>query len=374
MPLAIAARDAGHEVVFATTGHFVARLDRLGFAVHDVGVTIEAARDALVDSFGATAMPTDLDGRPDIEVGARLFIDGVARATARDLRQLLPRLEPDLVVYEQYDFGAAIAAHAAAIPAACHSLSPRPPDELTESDVVEQLMGRLWADHALDAPTLDVHSGDAYLDLFPDVLQPATVRDDPRRLRLRPVPFAEPDATAPAWIGAGRRRLVYLTLGTVVATGGALTPAIEGLADLDADVLVALGSAARDDLGRLPPNVHVEAFVDQAAVLRHADLAVHHGGSGTTLAALTFGTPQLLLPKGADQFWNADALAAAGLVAVLEPDAATAEAVDAAARRELDEPRPARAAVQDELLALPGPGEVVAALVDRFGTARSTAA
>ena len=63
-----------------------------------------------------------------------------------------------------------------------------------------------------------------------------------------------------------------------------LRPVIEGLGTLDVDVLVALGSADGAALGRLPTNVHVETFVDQPAVLRHADLAMHHGGSGTCSA------------------------------------------------------------------------------------------
>ena len=132
------------------------------------------------------------------------------------------------------------------------------------------------------------------------------------------------------------RPLVYLTLGTVVATDDGLRPAIEGLASLDVDVLVALGAADGAALGVLPPNVHLEAFVDQPGVLGAADLAVHHGGSGTVLGALLAGVPQLLLPKGADQFENADRMAAAALATVLEPRQATPVSVAAAAARLLD--------------------------------------
>jgi hypothetical protein len=61
----------------------------------------------------------------------------------------------------------------------------------------------------------------------------------------------------------------------VVSTDEVLRPIAEGLGALDVDVLLALGSAPGTTLGPLPPNVRVEAFVDQPAVLRHADLAVH---------------------------------------------------------------------------------------------------
>jgi UDP:flavonoid glycosyltransferase YjiC (YdhE family) len=102
-------------------------------------------------------------------------------------------------------------------------------------------------------------------------------------------------------------------------------------------------------------------------VLRHADLAVHHGGSGTILGALVHGTPQVVVPKGADQFWNADLVAQAGLAAALEPAHVTVDAVAGAAAGELATDRPAVAAVREELAALPEPSEVVAELADRIG-------
>ena len=70
----------------------------------------------------------------------------------------------------------------------------------------------------------------------------------------------------------------------------------------------------------------------------YVDLVVHHGGSGTVLGALVNGVPQVLTPKGADQFLNGDIIARAGLAEVLLPGEATAEAVAAAAKRALTEP------------------------------------
>jgi UDP:flavonoid glycosyltransferase YjiC (YdhE family) len=95
-------------------------------------------------------------------------------------------------------------------------------------------------------------------------------------------------------------------------------------------------------------------------------LVVHHGGSGTVLAALTAGTPQLLLPKGADQFLNADLMAAAGLAGVLERAHATPEAVASLAKLELEERRPAADTARRELAAMPPPAEVLDVLVARF--------
>ena len=362
VPMALAARDAGHEVSIATTGEFLSRVAMLGFTTIDVGISIEEGRARLLASLSAEEMPKAADGRPDIELGARLFFDVVAPRTAADLAPVLAALEPDFVVYEQFDPGAAVAAHAAGIPAICHALSPRLPDEVMWAAAAGDHLERLWAEHGVASPSFDVFIGDAYLDIFPAPLQPPAFLRHPARLSVRPIPFAEPGALLPPWIGASGRPLVYVTLGTVVGTDDVLRPIVEGVGSLDADVLLALGSADGADLGPLPSNVHVEPFVDQPAVLCHADLAVHHGGSGTLLGALTHATPQLLLPKGADQFWNADLVARAGLAEVLEPADVTAKAVTEAAGSALAERRPTLEAVRAEIAAMPSPAEVVEVL------------
>jgi UDP:flavonoid glycosyltransferase YjiC (YdhE family) len=355
MPLAIAARDAGHDVRVATTGRFLDVLRGLGFTTDDVGVTLEDARDQLLASLAATEMPRASDGRPDVEMGARMFLEVVAPRTAADLAPVVSRFGPDVVVYEQYDVGAAVTAHRAGIPAVCHSLSPRLPDE-----VAATLEGALLE-------SFDVFTGDVYLDIFPTCLQQPSFLAHPARVALRPVPFVEQGAALPDWVSRTDRPLVYLTLGTVVSTDDVLRPVAEGLGELDAEVLLALGSADGSTLGALPPNVHVEAFVDQPAVLRHADLAVHHGGSGTILGALVHGTPQVLVPKGADQFWNADLMSRSDLAAVLEPADVTPDAVRQTAAAELAGQRPAVSAVRQELAAMPEPTAVLGELAARIG-------
>ena len=41
-------------------------------------------------------------------------------------------------------------------------------------------------------------------------------------------------------------------------------------------------------------------------------VAVTHGGAGSTMGALAFGLPLLLIPQGADQFFNTERVVAAG--------------------------------------------------------------
>jgi UDP:flavonoid glycosyltransferase YjiC (YdhE family) len=94
-------------------------------------------------------------------------------------------------------------------------------------------------------------------------------------------------------------------------------------------------------------------------VLRQVDLAVHHAGSGTLLAAAAEGVPQLVMPMGADQFQNADALALSGAGVALPQGGVTAAAVRDGVRQLMDDPnyRAAANRVRGEILALPTPAE-----------------
>jgi UDP:flavonoid glycosyltransferase YjiC (YdhE family) len=91
---------------------------------------------------------------------------------------------------------------------------------------------------------------------------------------------------------------------------------------------------------------------------------VHHGGSGTMLGALAHGLPQLLIPQGADQFINAQALAPTGAALSLLPEQISPDAVAAALRELLDEQsfRDAARRIAAEIDAMPAPAKVVAEL------------
>ena len=65
-------------------------------------------------------------------------------------------------------------------------------------------------------------------------------------------------------------------------------------------------------------SLDLEKFVDQARVLPLVDLIVSHGGTGSVLGALANGLPQLIMPQGADQFFNAQFLTEAGAALATE--------------------------------------------------------
>jgi UDP:flavonoid glycosyltransferase YjiC (YdhE family) len=355
LPLAQACREAGHEVGFATGDGFVSPLRERGFAVERVGIAIHEA-----DRLALQAQPelNDLPREQRWRFGVVVFADVLARRTLADLRPLLDKRRPDLLVYDETDLGAAVAADLAGVPAVTHSLGRQLPDAL-RPPVVERL-------RELEPSASDPFLTHAYLDICPRALRDPAAAEPLERIPLRPTAPAEPTGL-PTWIEAEPTRpLVYLTLGTYVSDRlDALRAAVAALASLDVDTLVAVGPDGDPGaLGPLPDSVRVERFVAQSRLLPRLAAVVHHGGSGTMLGALAHGLPQLLLPQGADQFLNADALLPTGAALRLLPEQIEPEAVARATASLLSEPtfRDAAQAIAAEIAAMPAPAELVGEL------------
>jgi UDP:flavonoid glycosyltransferase YjiC (YdhE family) len=358
VPLAMAFQAQGHEVTFATGPEFVPRLEALGFRAHPVG------RSILWGEEEAIRQNPSLGSLPPQEkpkLGAAMFSQMLPPRTAEDLLPLLAEAKPGLVVYEGADFGAPLAAALSDIPAVFHSYGAPWPQIMI--DLMAPSLHELWRSYGIANPPADPIHGDVYLDISPPSLGDASHLGFSNRLPLRPVAFAEPIGELPGWVKEERDRLlVYVTLGTVVFERvDVIRAAVDGLAQLDADVLVSLGPGGNlDALGPLPPRVHAQLFVPQDKLLPFVDAIVHHCGSGTMLGGLSNGTPQLAIPQGADQFYNAGALASAGAGIALMPHEITPDAVAAGVKRLLDEPSFTQAArrIQSEIEAMPSPDEV----------------
>ncbi|MFD0203430.1 MULTISPECIES: glycosyltransferase [Saccharothrix] len=360
LPLAIAARELGHDVTYVTGEAFAKALAAHGVEHVAGGLDMRAA---------AAEAGADL-GRPqDVgpEVISFVFGSVLPRHFAADVSSVIADRKPDLVVHEFGNPGAGLAAKVAGVPALCHSFGRMwRANELT--DVAQGHLRAVAADLGVELPDRDVMTlGNPYLDICPpSVQEPAFLAEAPDRILLRPVPFAEP-GELPRWVFDHREPLVYLTLGTAFGEVGVLRTAIDGLAAVDAKVLVAAGPTVdADAIGELPDNVVVLEWVPQADLLPHVDLVVHHGGSGTTLGTFGAGVPQLVLPQGADQFSNAEAVAEAGLGDRLLGDDVTAEAITDRARHLLaDEAvRSAAREIAEEVAAMPSPHDVARTLPD----------
>ena len=226
---------------------------------------------------------------------------------------LVAEWKPDLVVYEYLFPAALLAAAQAGIPAVQHDLgfvrTPRLRD-LMLSEMVEAL-SRYGVDGTPEpAATLDV-------------APPSMAGGDLYGWSMRPVAYNGEDPLPEHLTAPTDRPRIAVTLGTVPPKGDGLSRVervVAAAARLDADFVLATGDLDISTLGEVPANVHPLGWVPWRALLATCHAAIHHGGSGTALAVLDAGLPQLILPDGSDRFINADAVRArgAGLSATAE--------------------------------------------------------
>jgi UDP:flavonoid glycosyltransferase YjiC (YdhE family) len=359
IPLALAAREAGHEVGYAAHPDFHPILEKFGLEVIAAGLSIpEAFGGAIQGSgLGPDATPEQL-----APVTAKVFGEVLPSSFVADLKAVVGQY--DLVIPEMGNFGARLAATLAGVPVLAQTFGRSSSD----------FMGLIENDLRAYATSLGVSIPDGQLETFggpcldicPASLQEPDFVARVERIEVRPIPFTEPGpaAAAPA---KGDRPLVYLTLGTSMSDTGALRQAIDGLSTLDVDVLVASGPLVEvDDLGEIPANVTVLPWVRQSEVYEHIDLIVHQGGSGTGLGAAAAGVPMLLLPQGADQFGNAGAFADAGAGIRLMPDECSLASIAAGASQVLQEEkfRVATGELAEQIAAMPTPQDIVPRLAD----------
>lgn len=163
-----------------------------------------------------------------------------------------------------------------------------------------------------------------YLTLFPASLEDPEVAGPPRTHRFRDPAAEAPSRPLTDWWPGDDRPLVYVTFGSVTASMPTAAPiydvALESVAGLPVRVLLTTGEAMDETRLTAPgPHVHVARWVAQADVLPHARVVVCHGGSGTTLGALSSGVPLVVTPLFADQPENGRRVAAVGAGVVVEP-------------------------------------------------------
>jgi UDP:flavonoid glycosyltransferase YjiC (YdhE family) len=77
--------------------------------------------------------------------------------------------------------------------------------------------------------------------------------------------------------------------------------------------VILFSSHGEDEGVELPPGVFACSDADHVSLFPHVDLIVHHGGAGTTAAALRSGVPQLIVPHIVDQFFHGRRIAELGV-------------------------------------------------------------
>ena len=283
-----------------------------------------------------------------------------------DLELLVQSWRPDVVLHETWEFAGPIAAASAGIPSICQTLGLRIDDRILDS--VAAAVAPLWEQRGLEPdPTAGLYRS-LCLDTMPPSFQhyeSAQSRDVIHPLR----PIAEPPVPGellPQWIEQRRKApLVYMTLGTNNSTNSNVLmfrSVIDGLDDLDVDVLITIGFGKDPaTIGPLASNVHVENYVPQSLLLPHCSAVICHGGAGTILNSLAQGLPLLILPQGADQYVMGDRVLAAGVGLRLVPEDVNPSSVRAnvLALQEESSYRAGAHRLKREIGAMPGTEEAV---------------
>jgi UDP:flavonoid glycosyltransferase YjiC (YdhE family) len=335
----------------------VGLVERAGFSCFDTGgptLLVSEERTPLLE----------LDWERELSAVRDGYAGRTARARSRAVFDLCKSWGPDLLVCDEMDFGALVAAERAGLPYATVVCIGSGSFVFTE--LVAEPLNELRAAYGLEPdPELTMLSRHLVLSPFPPSFRDPANPLPPTGHAIRPVPAdAGTDDLPPDWLTDLERPLVYFTLGTIfnLESGDLFERVPAGLSGLPVSVIVTVGREVDPEaLGRQPGNVRVEQYVPQSLLLLRCDLVVSHAGSGSVVGALAHGLPMVLLPIGADQPLNAARCEALGVARVLDPFHATSADVANAAEEVLADDRYRRSAerVQAEIAALPGPEQAL---------------
>ncbi len=393
VPLAWALRAAGHEVRVASQPHLESVAAGAGLPFTAVGRDHHFAR---ISRDGRADRHLDFDMAEDRDEvltwdhllqGYRGVVTWWWRTVNDpmfdDLVALCRQWRPDLVVWEPSTYAAPVAARACGAAHVRHLWSVdlfsrvrrtflarmgEQPASRREDPLAEWLGARA-ARYGVDFSESLVH-GQATVEQVPAPLRV----DTPPHLEYLPVRYVPYNgrAVVPDWLRTPPDRpRIGLSLGTTAALrlGGYtvdVATLLEGLADLDVEVVATLPAREREKLGAVPGNARLVEYVPLHALAPTCAAMVTHGGPGTVLTGLAHGVPQLLSPNA--RMFDIPVLAGlvegAGAGRVVDPDRLDAATVTEGVRALLEDPRHAKAAhaLREWMDAMPAPADLARTL------------
>ncbi|RKT54698.1 glycosyltransferase (activator-dependent family) [Saccharothrix australiensis] len=405
-PLAWALRTAGHEVRVAARPGFADVITQAGLTAVPVGSDrdpwarvsperIQAARPGLRPPYDAAGTPRDEVAWERLKAGYDREVTWWHKAenvpVIAGLVDFARHWRPDLVLWEPTSYAGAIAAKAVG---AAHGRllwgtdvfgvtrehflrlrEQRPPED--RADPLADWLGANARHHGAEYSE-DMATGQFTIDQLPASLALPTGL---HRVPLRYTPHGGA-AVVPRWLREDPRSpRVALTFGLAATDsfGGYTVPVqsiLDTLGELDVEVVATIGDEQKRALDRIPPNARVVPYVPLHDLAPTCAAVVHHAGAATLATVSLHGVPQLSLPFHFDEPIVARALAAQGAGLTLPPDQVTGTAVRDHLLRLLTEPGFGERAhaLRAELLAMPGPGDLVGALEELTAKHRVTAA
>ena len=369
-PLAViagAARDAGQRVVVATGPNLRQRVEAEGFewrllrlgAGSNTGVAVnDPTLDRFIAATAAGPVATMRRQALDRERDLLWRPEQVATEVAR----LCDEIEPERVIVDHVSFASTLAMYATERPfvtlvpghpsqlpvgperygvPTTWPLRIRPdPHQLAELDRLVDRVTRVFTERwnaalatvAPDRPAVSdafrVHGDTVLYNSTLEMQAPSRMMTLPEDHRfVGPLVRHEQLPTELSTWATRRddRPQVYVALGTFLShRSDVLARIAEPLRHLDVRAAIATGATSVDRFGDLPDDWLIAPQLPQVAMLRTADMIVHHGGNNSVQEALATGVRQLVLPFSTDQFSNAADLERIGGAQVLSPNEASA--------------------------------------------------
>ncbi|MEL8054629.1 MAG: nucleotide disphospho-sugar-binding domain-containing protein [Pseudomonadota bacterium] len=324
--VAHALRKRGHEIVFATKPDTIARIEGEGLRA----IAFKTAY-------------TQVDKYPDMGPLTRVACSLTSPDVADEIKTIVAAEKPDAIMVDAMFPAALDIAPSFGVPTTvfCHTFIWRQMDAW--QGIMSKLadlrgaagfaplpdMQTLWQAQSRMIVTSVEAFDDAPLPGWDHVTHVGPVLDNETPAQPIDLPWALNDTTP-----------LVLVSYTTTEMGGPekVQTALDGLADLDAHVVVTTSMAIDPADLTIPENAHVVRYADHNAILARADLCVTHGGHGTMMRAFKHGVPMVVIPGFPhDQAPNAAMVEKMGAGLALPGDA-DAAALKKAAGRVLNDP------------------------------------
>ncbi|MFD5453950.1 nucleotide disphospho-sugar-binding domain-containing protein [Streptomyces olivaceus] len=328
VPLESAALAAGHEVRVASSPGLMPTVTASGLPGVPVGRDVDLASLSNDRSRAAWHVqgrwPDDWPVRPELLDDEQFaLIENLGRMQAvmasamlDDLLDLARAWQPDLVVHDAVTLAGPVVAAALGVPNVSHlwgtpGLQRIEMLRMGREPLPEyaQLYERAGADVRTE-PT-------AWIDpSAPGIRYPA----GPTCRQMRYVPYNGP-GLLPDWLlrdRAGTRVCVTWGATSMALRGGTVVELVRQCVDAAADMADEVVVAVTEQTARaletapLPDRVRIAVGLPLHLLLPSCDLAVHHGGAGTSMTAAGAGVRQLLVTTRPEPTVNGTRLAASG--------------------------------------------------------------
>ncbi|WP_069768268.1 MULTISPECIES: glycosyltransferase [unclassified Streptomyces] len=351
VPLATAARNAGHEVFVGVTENTLP-------AVASAGLPGVSLTSGTMPQF----MYQDREGNPAVEPDDpdewNLFNGhGMGRLAAASLEGLVPLIErwrPDVIVGGSLSYAAPIIAAHFKIPFVRHALNMGEPANIDLGATAE------LAPELEKFGLADIPGEDLFIDICPPSVRP---EDAIPAQSMRYVPYNTHKKLDPWMYTRPEVPRVLVSAGSRVTPDyelPELRALVEKVARLGLEMVIAVPDEVASLLEPLPAGVRA-GWLPVDVLMRSSDLLVHRGGGNTMLSAMTAGIPQLVIPAMPKQVGMTENLVEYGAAKMLLDGEDTAEAIAGACQELLKEPSYLKRsqAIAQEIAQLPNPSEVV---------------